>query len=133
MTTGASIAIPTVSHAFREAISAAPARHSAATLAAVELEEWHRWWKTRGAQELRMLLMTHWDPIGVNGIPEAADEYDSYLGGLAEKLREGAGARGVCEYLSEIQTERMELPATPDELTDVGERVADWYAVEMQG
>jgi len=23
--------------------------------------------------------MTYWDPIGVNGIPEASDEYDSYL------------------------------------------------------
>jgi len=79
-----------------------------------------------------MLLMTHWDPIGVNGIPEASDEYDTYLGPLAEKLREGAGARGVCEYLSEIQTERMGLSTTPDRLSDVGERVARWYAVEMR-
>jgi hypothetical protein len=98
----------------------------------IELEDWHRWWKTSGARELRLLLMTHWDPIGVNGIPEASDEYDSYLGPLAEKLRKGADARGVSEYLSEIQTERMEIPATPDQLTDVGERVAGWYAVEME-
>jgi len=27
----------------------------------------------------------------------------------------------------------MEIPATPDQLTDVGERVAGWYAVEMEG
>ena len=98
----------------------------------VELEEWHRWWKTRGARELRVLLMTYWDPIGVNGIPEASDEYDTYLGPLAGKLREGADASGVCEYLSGIQTERMGLPATPDQLTDVGERVASWYSVEMR-
>ena len=98
----------------------------------MELEEWHRWWKRRGASELRMLLMTYWDPIGVNGIPEAFDEYDSYLGRLGKKLREGADARGVCEYLSEIQSERMELPVTPDQLTDVGERVAGWYSAEMQ-
>jgi hypothetical protein len=52
---------------------------------------------------------------------------------LGGKLREGADARGVCEYLSEIQTERMELPATPDQLTDVGERVAGWYSAEMRG
>jgi len=100
---------------------------------AVELEEWHRWWKTSGARELRMLLMTHWDPIGVNGIPEASDEYDAYLGPLAKKLREGADARGVCEYLSDIQTERMGLSTTPDRLADVGERVLSWYSVEMQG
>jgi hypothetical protein len=76
--------------------------------------------------------MTHWDPIGVKGIPEASDEYDSYLGPPAKKLREGAYARGVSEYLSEIQTERMEIPATPDQLADVGERVANWYSVEMR-
>jgi hypothetical protein len=99
----------------------------------MELEDWHRWWKTSGAQELRGLLMTYWDPIGVNGIPEASDEYDSYLGPLAKKLREGADAHGVCEYLSEIQSKSMEIPATPDQLTDVGERVARWYAVEMRG
>ena len=80
-----------------------------------------------------MILMTHWDPIGVNGIPEASDEYDSYLGPLAKKLREGADARGVSEYLSKIQTERMEIPATPDQLTDVGERVVGWYGVETRG
>jgi hypothetical protein len=74
--------------------------------------------------------MTYWDPIEVNGIPEASDEYDSYLGPLAKKLREGADARGVCEYLSEIQSQRMEIPATHDQLADVGEQVASWYSLE---
>lgn len=80
-----------------------------------------------------MLLMTHWDPIGVNGIPEASDEYDSYLGPLGGKLREGADARGVCEYLSEIQSKSMEIPASADQLADVGERVAGWYSAKMRG
>jgi hypothetical protein len=74
--------------------------------------------------------MTYWDPIGVNGTPEASDEYDSYLGPLAKKLREGADARTVCQYLSEIQTERMEIPAGADQLADVGERVVSWYSIE---
>jgi hypothetical protein len=107
-------------------IAAHPATHG------VELEDWHSWWKTSGAQELRKLLMTYWDPIGVNGIPEAADEYDSYLGPLAKKLREGADARGVSEYLSEIQRKRMEIPARDDQLAYVSERVANWYAVETR-
>jgi hypothetical protein len=98
----------------------------------IELEDWHRWWKTSGARELRELLMKYWDPIGVKGIPEASAEYDSYLGPLAEKLRKGTDAHGISEYLSEIQTERMELSTTPDRLSDVGERVAGWYAVEME-
>src|ERR1700722_5633925 len=77
----------------------------------IELEDWHRWWKTSGARELRGLLMKYWDPIGVNGIPEASDEYDSYLGPLAKKLHEGADANKISEYLSEVQTKRMEIPA----------------------
>lgn len=77
--------------------------------------------------------MTYWDPIGVNGIPEASDEYDTYLGRLAAKLREGANARAVCAYLAEIQTQQMELPATPDQLADIGERVIGWYSVETGG
>jgi hypothetical protein len=29
---------------------------------------------------VREILMREWDPIGVAGSPEAADEYDSYVG-----------------------------------------------------
>ena len=31
---------------------------------------------------IRGVLMAEWDPIGVSDIPEAADEYDSYIGGV---------------------------------------------------
>jgi hypothetical protein len=34
--------------------------------------------------------MDEWDPIHVRGVPEAADEYDAYLGQIASRLREGA-------------------------------------------
>jgi hypothetical protein len=105
--------------------------HPAATLGGVDLEDWQRWWKTRGAAELRVLLIARWDPIKINGVPEAADEYDAYLGPLARKLREGADAHAVCEYLSDVQTERMGLPAKPEQLIDVGEQVTRWYSVAM--
>jgi hypothetical protein len=29
---------------------------------------------------VREILMREWDPIGVSGVPEAADEYDRYVG-----------------------------------------------------
>jgi hypothetical protein len=62
----------------------------------IDLEDWRRRWKTSGARELRGLLMKYRDPIGVNGIPEASDEYDSYLVsmdgvGLALGVRRFAG------------------------------------------
>lgn len=29
--------------------------------------------------QIRRVLMSVWDPIGIDGIPQAADEYDSYI------------------------------------------------------
>ena len=75
----------------------------------VKLEDWHRWWKQTGARELRRILMEEWDPIGVRGFPEAADEYDGYLGPLAARLGEGASAEAIAEYLTEIEEDRMGL------------------------
>ena len=98
----------------------------------MRLEEWHRWWKSSGAHELRSLLMAEWDPIGVEGVPQARDEYDSYLGPLAEKLRKGAGASAVDDYLTWIQTERMGLPAAPAKTLAASEKVVAWYAAEMK-
>jgi hypothetical protein len=76
--------------------------------------------------------MAHWDPIGVSGVPEARDEYDEYLGPLAAELDDGAGADAVARYLAGVQSERMGLPATPDQLRDVAGRVVDWHSRETQ-
>jgi hypothetical protein len=75
----------------------------------MKLEDWHRWWKKTGAGELRRILMEEWDPIGVRGVPEAADEYDGYLGPLAARLREGASAEVIAGYLSEVEEDRIGL------------------------
>jgi hypothetical protein len=75
----------------------------------MKLEDWHRWWKTTGARELRRILVEEWDPIGVREVPEAADEYDGYLGPLAARLREGASAEVIADYLTEVEEDRMGL------------------------
>ena len=38
---------------------------------------------------LRLAVMELWDPIGVADIPEAVDEYDSYLPSIRRELHEG--------------------------------------------
>lgn len=55
----------------------------------MELADWHTWWKRSGAPDLRRILMEEWDPIGVRGVPEAADEYDSYLPQIGSRLHDG--------------------------------------------
>jgi hypothetical protein len=94
----------------------------------MNLEERHRWWKSRGRRELREVLMAHWDPIGVSGAPEAQDEYDAYLAPLANLLHDGAGIETVARYLSEVQTEQMDLPVMSHDLRDVAAIVVRWYS-----
>ena len=60
--------------------------------------------------EIRRVLMTVWDPIGVKDEPNAQDEYDSYLGGVFGLLTGGASDDRISEHLWRIVTERMELP-----------------------
>ena len=58
---------------------------------------------------IRGVLMAEWDPIGVNDVPEAADEYDSYIGGVYELLERGASEDSICDYLRSIEVDRMEM------------------------
>lgn len=98
----------------------------------MELEAWIRWWKTQGSRELRALLMDQWDPVGASNTPEAYDEYDGYLGQLGRKLYEGADARAVAEYLADIETESMGLPASAHDRLNVGESITAWYAASTR-
>jgi hypothetical protein len=61
--------------------------------------------------KIRPVLMAAWDPIGVGGIPEAADEYDSYIGGIYVYLRDGASDEKLAERLADIETTTMGLSA----------------------
>jgi hypothetical protein len=79
-------------------------------------------------QELRSavrgILMTKWDPIGVSDVPEAADEYDSYIDGVCNLLKHGAIDNEIAGYLLRIETERMGLsdldgkPLLPTEIRE---------------
>jgi hypothetical protein len=58
---------------------------------------------------IRGVLLKDWDPIGVTDIPEAADEYDSYVGPVYRKLSEGATKEEVARLLRSIEAEKMGL------------------------
>ncbi len=53
--------------------------------------------------------MAEWDPIGVSDTPEAADEYDLYIGGVYELLAQRASQSSVEDHLRRIEVERMEM------------------------
>jgi hypothetical protein len=71
-----------------------------------------RAWDDRGValrQDIREILLWEWDPIGVNDIPEAEDEYDAYLEPVYSLLTSGKGVGEMFEYLSWLEHEYMGL------------------------
>jgi hypothetical protein len=69
--------------------------------------------------------MEVWDPIGVNGIPEAADEYDSYIGDFYEMLVTRRPRQVIVDRLAYLEGDHMGLPHLRRELPGKLEVVAD--------
>ena len=53
-----------------------------------------------------------WDPIGVSSVPEARDEYHSYLPHVFSLLTSGASAQQITDFLTETATKTMGLSDT---------------------
>lgn len=58
---------------------------------------------------IRKILMDDWDPIGIKGIQEASDEYDSYISRIYKLLIHHESEDSIFRYLWEIETDYMEL------------------------
>ncbi|HKG57802.1 MAG TPA: hypothetical protein VKA85_11190 [Candidatus Limnocylindrales bacterium] len=98
----------------------------------MDLSEWHLWFKRRGGRQLRILLMDNWDPIGVRGAPEAIDEYDRYVGRIADSLRRGANVQHVAAMLTAARTGSIGLGADPETDATAARSIVDWYAAAMR-
>lgn len=67
-----------------------------------------------------------WDPIGVCGLPQARDEYHSYLPQVFGLLREGVDESAIAASLTSVTTERMGLSSQPDHDQEVARILLDW-------
>jgi hypothetical protein len=65
-------------------------------------------------EQIRLILLRDWDPVGVQDEPNAQDEYDSYVGGVYRLLVDGASPKVIAEHLARIEGERMGLPSSVD-------------------
>jgi hypothetical protein len=64
-------------------------------------------------EKIREVLIKEWDPIGVQALPEAQDEYDGYIPTLYSMLiARRSNQVEVYEYLLWLETEHMGL--SPD-------------------
>jgi hypothetical protein len=59
---------------------------------------------------IQQILMTEWDPIGVQGEPDAADEYHNCAGRVYAYLAQGLNAERIATYLAQVETDEMAMP-----------------------
>ena len=67
-----------------------------------------------------------WDPIGVAGIPQARDEYNSYLPQVFSMLMERKSENEIAAYLTRIEDDRMGLTPGPEKAAQVASVLTDW-------
>jgi hypothetical protein len=60
-------------------------------------------------EAIKAILLNEWDPIGISDVPEAQDEYDSYVPGIHKMLISRSTEQEVFEYLWVIETQHMGL------------------------
>jgi hypothetical protein len=62
---------------------------------------------------VKKVLWRNWDPIGVNDLPEAYGEYDSYAAGITALLRKGVTEAELRKYLGAIARDLMGIGDEP--------------------
>lgn len=63
--------------------------------------------RMRIPEAVRKILIDEWDPLGVNEIPEARDEYDHYVGGVRSLLEGGADKTKLVSHLRRLEEVEM--------------------------
>lgn len=69
------------------------------------------------------LLWEEWDPIGINDMPEARDEYSSYTPQIFSLAIHGASNEDIAEKLRRIEIDRMELGSNTDRNMELAAKI----------
>jgi hypothetical protein len=87
--------------------------------------------RTRTAQaELRRMFL-RWDPIGVSGDPEAADEYDCMISPLMHQLYSGTTSAAVSQRLVQELEEHFGMSANLKREDRFAAEVMLWWTTRM--
>lgn len=74
------------------------------------------------AHDIRRVLMQNWDPVGIAEVPEAHDEYDSYVPVLERKIEQLRSADDIARFLLSAEQD-MGIELNPVRALDVAERL----------
>jgi hypothetical protein len=78
----------------------------------------------RVTHKVRAILLNDWDPIGIAGVPQAADEYDRYVGHLAQMVVAGSSISELSEHLVRIEADDMGLRGNHDRARSVAAKLS---------
>ena len=67
-----------------------------------------------------------WDPCQTADVPQARDEYESYIPPVYAALSAGASADELAKLLAEIQNTSFGAGGTAEALQPVGELLVEW-------
>lgn len=67
----------------------------------------------RALDQINLILLEVWDPIGVKGDLESREEYTGYAPVVMRLLMEGASEEVICTHLADVETKHMGLNCTP--------------------
>ncbi len=78
--------------------------------------------------ELRKVLLSDWDPLGISDFPEASDEYDTYLGYIFHLIDSGSTAIELSEYLFDVELNYMGIPGpSAEDLIQISQSLISIY------
>lgn len=80
--------------------------------------------KTEMLRKIKKILITDWDPIGVQSFPEARDEYDSYAPDILSILEAERSVEDIYSYLLWAEVENMGLSADTQKARAVALKLA---------
>jgi hypothetical protein len=83
-----------------------------------------RTWESQ--RQVRLLLM-EWDPIGVAGVPEAADEYDCMISPLMHRLFDGADTGSLATWISHERSSHFGLGPDDDQDQQLADQLTAWW------
>lgn len=72
------------------------------------------------------MLHYRWDPIGVAGVPQARDEYESYVPQVFQLLKGTVDGKDVADYLNWVGTEHIGMGSNPSRDAEVVKALLRW-------
>lgn len=87
------------------------------------------WFASSGQHEVTLLLFTFWDPIGVNGYPEAWQEYRRYTEPVVRAVLAGLTSSELAGYLVKLAEKEMEIDAPHDDV--LASKIIRWIKVSL--